>query len=133
MRNSISVRPGYDPCVVTYGTIQGYIPFFGTSQVRLRILTEFFGRPGLVVHVRELGRRLGIAPAIVGRELARLETAGILRSELAGRSRRYSFDHGSAVAGEARSLFQKTLGVEAMLARALHDVPGIEDAFIFGS
>jgi predicted nucleotidyltransferase len=119
--------------MVTYVTIHSHIPFFGTSAVRQRILAEFFTRPGLAVHVRELGRRLDVAAAVVGRELARLEAAGVLRSEVIGRSRRYTLDEGSPVAREVRSLFQKTFGVEALLALALRDVPGIEEAFIYGS
>ncbi len=98
------------PSVVTYETVPGDIPFFGASQVRKTILTEFFTHPGLAVHVRELGRRLHIAPAVVGRELERLERSGILRSETIGRSRRYSVDEGSEIAQQARSLFNAALG-----------------------
>ena len=119
--------------MVTYVTIHGYIPLFGTSRVRRKILSQFFSRPGLAVHVRELGRQLEVSPAVVGRELARLQAAGVLRSEPVGRSLRYSVDEASPVAREVRSLFQKTVGVEAVLASALRDVPGIEEAFIFGS
>lgn len=121
------------PPMVTYVTIQRSIPYFGTSRTRRRILEEFFLHPDLMVHVRELARRLDLAPAVIGRELGRLEAGGVLRSEWIGRSRRYQLDDASPIAREARALFQKTLGVEAVLRSALEDVPGIEEAFIFGS
>lgn len=57
----------------------------------------------------------------------------MLRSERIGRTRQYTFDEGSAIATDARALFQKTLGVEALLRSALEDVEGVEEAAIFGS
>lgn len=112
------------PYVVTYGTVAGDIPFFGASQVRRTILAEFFTHPGLAVHVRELGRRLRIAPAVVGRELERLERSGILRSETIGRSRRYSVDERSEIAQQARSLFAAAL-VRDLPAPPEHPARGV--------
>ncbi len=109
------------------------IGLFGHSDVRRLILRYFFARPGTVAHVRELARWLGYSPTIVGRELARLEAGGVLTSERIGRARRYRIDERSPIAGEIRSLVQKTIGVEARLARALDGLPGVEEAFIYGS
>ena len=107
--------------------------FFGGSAARRAILTRFFSRPGVVRHVRELSRELGFSATIVGRELQRLERAGVLRSDQVGGTRRYEVDAGSPIAAEVRSLVQKTIGIEARLAQALRDVPGVEEAFLFGS
>lgn len=82
---------------------------------------------------RELARETGWSPTIIGRELNSLEQAGILRSERIGNLRRYSVDADSPVASEIRSLVQKTIGVEAHLRRALRGIPGIEEAFLYGS
>lgn len=70
---------------------------------------------------------------MVGRELRRLEAAGILTSETIGRSRRYQVDQASAIAAEVRSLVAKTIGIEARLRAVLHEVPGMDEAFLFGS
>ena len=106
---------------------------FGGSEVRHIILRRFFSQPGLTRHVRELARELDRAPAVVGRELERLQRAGILRSENIGRARRYRVDEESPIAAEVRSLVQKTIGVEATVRRALEGLVGIEQAFLFGS
>jgi predicted nucleotidyltransferase len=106
---------------------------FGRSEVRHAILVRFFSQPGGVWHIRALARQLGHTPQAVGRELERLEQAGVLTSEMIGRARRYRIDEASPIAGEIRALVQKTIGVEAMLRRALAQVPGVEEAFIFGS
>jgi len=96
---------------------------FGSSAVRREVLSAFFARPGMVAHPRELARQLGRAPQVVGRELRRLEAAGILTSETIGRSRRYRVDEASSIAPEVRSLVAKTIGIEARLRTALASVP----------
>lgn len=109
------------------------IALFGESEVRREILRTFFARPGIVRHVRELARELGRSATIVGQELDRLERTGILKSERIGRARRYRVDDQSPIASEVRSLVQKTIGVEARIRDAIADLPGIEEAFLYGS
>jgi predicted nucleotidyltransferase len=106
---------------------------FGGSRVRRTILRAFFARPGVTRHVRELARQLGYSATIVGEELDRLERTGILTSERIGRARRYRVDEASPIAAEIRSLVQKTIGVEARVREALADLPGLEEAFLYGS
>ena len=119
---------------VLYGTMSDVItPLFGSSTVRREILVAFFARPGVVTHPRELARRLGRAPQVVGRELERLEAAGILTSDTIGRARRYRVDDESLIASEMRSLVAKTIGIEARLREALARTPGVEEASIYGS
>lgn len=109
------------------------IALFGESAVRREILRTFFARPGIVRHVRELARELGWSATVVGQELDRLERTGILASERIGRARRYRVDDQSPIASEIRSLVQKTIGVEARIRDAIADLPGIEEAFLYGS
>src|SRR5665811_1937883 len=106
---------------------------FGESKVRRDLLVRFFARPGLQRHVRELARETGWSPTIIGRELDNLEKARILHSERIGNLRRYSVDTDSPVASEIRSLVQKTIGIEARLRLALRGLPGVEEAFLYGS
>ena len=109
------------------------MPFFGTSDVRRRILQLFFLRPGKRAHVRQVAREVGTVASAVGRELRRLEEAGVLTSEVVGRARVYRLDEASAVARDAAALFSKIEGIEVLLRQALVAVPGIERAWIFGS
>lgn len=109
------------------------LPLFGSSLVRRDILAAFFARPGVVAHPRELARQLRRSPQVVGRELRRLEATGILVSETIGRSRRYRVDEASSIAAEVRSLVAKTIGIEARLREALATVPGVEEAYLYGS
>ncbi len=106
---------------------------FGTSDVRRRTLAAFYASPGLVTHARELARRLGNPSQVVGRELRRLEDAGILASETVGRTRRYRVNVDSPIAADVRGLVLRTIGAEALIRTALGGVAGIEEAWIFGS
>jgi len=106
---------------------------FGTSEVRRQILAAFYAGPGLVTHPRELARRLGRPSQVVGRELQRLEDAGILASETIGRVRRYRVNAASPIAADVRGLVLRTIGAEALIGAALAGVAGIEEAWIFGS
>ena len=106
---------------------------FGTSEVRRQILAAFYAGPGLVTHPRELARRLGHPSQVVGRELQRLEEAGILASESIGRARRYRVNAASPIAADVRGLVLRTIGAEALIRAALEGVAGIEEAWIFGS
>jgi predicted nucleotidyltransferase len=106
---------------------------FGTSEVRRQILAAFYAGPGLVTHARELARRLGHPSQVVGRELQRLEDAGILTSETVGRVRRYRVNAASPIAADVRGLVLRTIGADALIGAALAGVAGIEEAWIFGS
>jgi predicted nucleotidyltransferase len=121
------------PWTGTYVPVDGYKPFFGTSEVRRRILQLFFLQPGKRAHVRQVARELGSVASAVGRELRTLEEAGVLRSETVGRARVYRLDEASAIARDAAALYGRTEGIEAMLRQALGRVPGIERAWLFGS
>lgn len=112
--------------------MKGYI-LFGRSGLRHELLTLFFTRPGLKAHGRELARQLGHGVSATARELARLEAAGVLRSETVGRARVYRLDDRSPVVSELRPVVQRTVGAEALLREAFAGMQGIEEAFIFGS
>ena len=106
---------------------------FGPSQVRERILVEFFAKPATHKHVREVARLVGASAPTVGEELARLAGLGVLRTEQVGRSLVYSVNEASALVADLKSLVQKTLGVESLIRGALAELPGADSAYIFGS
>lgn len=106
---------------------------FGRSQVRERILVEFFAKPDTRKHVREVARLVGASAPAVGEELARLADLGVLRTEQVGRSLVYSVNDASALVPDLKNLVQKTLGVAALLRAALTNLPGVESAYVFGS
>jgi predicted nucleotidyltransferase len=105
----------------------------GASEVRKDLLRFFHVRSGASGHVRAIARQIGRDPGAVSRELRRLEEQGLIVAETVGRSRVYRVAPNSRAAREMRVVIQRTLGVESSLRQALADLPGIDEAFIFGS
>src|SRR5262249_39897239 len=93
----------------------------------------FFVRPGKRAHVRQVARELGTVASAVGRELSKLEELGVLASEVVGRSRVYRVNEASETSRAARALFERTIGVEALLREALARVQGVDRALLYGS
>jgi predicted nucleotidyltransferase len=106
---------------------------FGSSQIRDRILIEFFVKHGAETHVRELARRLRASPPTVSAELAGLRRLGVLQARYVGRSLVYSINERSPFLSELRSLVQKTIGVEGLIREAVEGLPGVVATYIFGS
>ena len=106
---------------------------FGRSRVRDRILLEFFAKPGTSAHVREMARRVKASAPTVGAELAELAHLGVLQTQTVGRSLVYSINERSPLLGEIRTLVQKTIGIEGLIAKAFEGLAGVDAAYIFGS
>ncbi len=72
-------------------------------------------------------------PANLSRELARLETEGLFASERRGRQKYFRLNRSYPLYEEMRRIVFKTVGVVGRLRNALTKVPGIEEAWLYGS
>jgi predicted nucleotidyltransferase len=85
------------------------------------------------VYVRQLARALDVDSTNLSRELLQLEREGFLRSEVEGRQRYYRINQQYPSLKAVFSLLQGTVGIVPTLASALHRVPGIDKAWLYGS
>lgn len=108
------------------------LPLFRSPEQE-RLLGELFVFADGPISLSELAGRAGTSLGGAHKEVERLESAGLVRSTTAGRSRLIEADPTSPVYMELRGLLQKTVGPEPLLRSALADVNGIEEAFIYGS
>lgn len=108
------------------------LPLFRSPEQE-RLLAELFIFADEPISLSELANRAGTSVGGAHKEVERLESAGLVRSTTAGRSRLIEADRSSPVYMELRGLLLKTLGPEPLLRSALADVDGIEKAFIYGS
>lgn len=83
--------------------------------------------------MRELARELGLAPSRVHAEAQRLEDAGLIVSERVGGQRFLRPNATSPFYPELHSLLVKAFGPVPILESLLAEVPGIEEAFVYGS
>ena len=103
------------------------------SKLRRDLLTYFYMNRSARVYVRQLAVILDVDSTNLSRELARLESDGLLQSEVEGRQRYYSINPDYAYLKPVFALLQGTVGIQPTLKRTLRAVSGIEAASIYGS
>jgi predicted nucleotidyltransferase len=109
------------------------LPLFRSSG-QARLLAELFALPeGEGLTLAALGRAAGLAPSRVHREVESLESAGLVKSERVGTARLVRPDAESPYYPELRSLLLKAFGPAVVLEPLLSEVPGVEEASLFGS
>lgn len=101
---------------------------------RRKVLAALLPRPGTELHLRELARRTGLAPATIQREVRSLAAAGILERQQVGRQVYYRANERCPLLPELRSLMLKTEGLGYLLRDALEALGDrVEAAAVFGS
>ena len=103
------------------------------SELRRKLLTYFYMNRSARVYVRQLASALGVDSTNLSRELARLEREGLVQSEIEGRQRYYRVNTQLPYLKAVFSLLQGTVGIVPTLKSALHHVPGIDKAYLYGS
>ena len=99
-----------------------------------RIYRWLFGQPDREFHLSELRRLTGLGSASLQRELNRLASAGLVRSDRVGNLRRFRANATSPVYSELLNLTRKTLGAEPLIRDALQSLaPDLHAAWLFGS
>ena len=104
------------------------------SDSQSRVFRWVFGQPERGYHLNELRRLTGLGSASLQRELGKLATAGLVRSEKVGNLRRFQANTESPVYEELAALTRKTLGAQPLLQEALAPMRSkLGLAFIYGS
>jgi predicted nucleotidyltransferase len=108
------------------------LPIF-RSAAQLAVLAELFTGSARELAIGELARRTGVPQATVSREVARLVAAGILADREIGRTRLVSARADSPIHAELSALLVKVAGPPAVVSELLTGVPGVREAYIYGS
>lgn len=104
------------------------------SKVQQRVLGVLFGNPSRSFYANEIIRAARSGSGAVQRELARLQTSGLVTVRQVGRQRHYQANADSPLFDELRSLAAKTFALADVLRAALEPVASeIRAAFIYGS
>lgn len=103
------------------------------SPAMARLLLYFALHPDDAVHVRELGRRTGLAAASIQNELRRLQRLGLISREQVGRRLLYRLDAGSPSWPAFRALIRQLAQPAEVLREAFSGIGGVDAAFVFGS
>lgn len=103
------------------------------GKLRSRILSLFFLNEGRDYYIREVASIVDSSPRGAQNELVKLESEGILKSEVRGKQRFFSVNLKNPSHQEMRSLILKKYGVPPLIKKALSEIPHIKTAFIYGS
>lgn len=104
------------------------------TKVQQRVLGLLFGNPERSFYANEIIALAQSGTGAVQRELARLQSSGLVTVQRIGRQKHYQANRASPVFKELRGLVLKTVGLADVLRAALAPLQGqIVMAFVFGS
>lgn len=103
------------------------------TKYQTSILEIFFNHPDDAYYLRELARILGTEPGVFQRDINRLAEENILSNYYQAKSRYFKLNKKHPLYSELKSIFFKTVGIEGILRKALKGIPGIREAYIYGS
>jgi predicted nucleotidyltransferase len=103
------------------------------SPLQLAVLGELFTSATEPLSVTALAARIRRGQPAVSREVRRLQEAGIVSVTPIGRTRLVEANTSLPWYRELRALLVQTIGPAALLADALREAGGIDEAFVFGS
>jgi len=83
--------------------------------------------------VNELARVLGVDAGNLSRKLKELENEGIIVSEFSGNQRYYFLNQKYPFLQEMKKIYQAKYGLKEQLAKVLKKLPGLRQAYLFGS
>ena len=97
------------------------------------LLAWLFLHPEQEYPLTELARRFGVSRATVMREADRFISAGLVADRRQGNLRFIRAKTDNVVAGPLAELLAVTYGPVAVLGEVLASVPGIDEAYVYGS
>ncbi len=103
------------------------------SRAQAEILAVVLGNPSARFSLTELAAIAGTSAATVGREVVRAEQAGLVQIHGIGRTKLVSADTSSDYFEPLARLLLVGFGPRRLLEEKLAGLPGIEEAYLFGS
>ncbi|MDA2925332.1 nucleotidyltransferase domain-containing protein [Acidobacteria bacterium AH-259-L09] len=103
------------------------------SKLRQKLLGYYFTNPQAEHYLRELAELLRVDPANLSRELRKLVGQGFFVGHTRGRQKYFRLNRTHPLYNEVRRIVFKTVGVVGELQSTLAHVPGIQDAYLYGS
>ena len=103
------------------------------SRFQGELLAWLFLHPDREFSLTELAQRFGVSRPTVSREAGHFVSAGLVRERRQGNLRFIQARTDTVVAGPLAELLAVTYGPTAVLGELLAPVPGVEEAYVFGS
>jgi predicted nucleotidyltransferase len=103
------------------------------SRVRIDLMAAFILHPEEATHARAIAGQIDAQYSAVWRELRKLERAGLLTSEMNGRTKSYRLNPDFPLLPELRAILLKTVAAGKLIRRGISSLGDLQVAFIYGS
>ena len=103
-----------------------------TSKTRIRLLVKFFLNPAMSAYLRELSDEFGESSNGVRVELNRMAKAGILETEVKGKTVLYRAKQSHPLYQEISGLVAKYMGLDKIVEDVVAKLGHLEAAYITG-
>lgn len=106
---------------------------FLRSDAQGAVLAETLLDPSTELTISEIARRAGVLPAVAHREVSRLVDADVLRDRREGNNRLVRANTEHPLWAPMSQIVTETYGPAPVLRDLLAELPGIREAYIYGS
>ena len=103
-----------------------------TSKTRIKLLLKFFLNSSSRAYLRNLESEFGESTNAIRLELNKLETAGLLKTELKGNKKVFRANTGHPLFQDIHSILMKTIGFDQIIDRVLTKLGNVEEAYVTG-
>ena len=103
-----------------------------TSKTRVKLLLKFFLNSNTKSYLRNLEQEFGESSNAIRVELNRLEEAGLLQSEVAGKIKYYSANTRHPLFFDINNIIKKIVGIDQVVERVVNNIGNLQKAFVTG-
>ncbi len=103
------------------------------SKIRQKIILLFIYNPDGSYYINEIARLIKTSAGNTQRELRKLQEAGFLERDRKGNTVYFKINELNPLLPEIKTIVDKTIGLEKILAEELKEIKFIQFAFLFGS
>ena len=103
-----------------------------TSKTRIKLLLKFFLNSKTKSYLRNLEQEFGESTNAIRLELNRLESAGLLRSEVSGNRKYFEANTQHPLFNDINNILKKFVGIDKLIDRVISQIGNLEKAYITG-
>jgi hypothetical protein len=103
-----------------------------TSKTRIKLLLKFFLNSNSRAYLRNLESEFGESTNAIRLELNKLETAGLLNSELQGNKKLFRANTGHPLFQDIHNILLKTIGLDQIIDRVVTKLGNVDKAYVVG-
>lgn len=103
-----------------------------TSKTRIKLLLKFFLNKENKGYLRNLEAEFGESTNAIRMELNRLESAGLLTTELAGNKKYFSANTQHPLFADIHNILKKTIGIDRIVDQITSNIGDLKEAFLVG-